>query len=264
MPQYWDATLIRALKTCPKKLDLAYRQHWRPKSKSEHLVFGGAFADALEQYYKGRPLEDVIRGAMETKLQPDSPKNVEALVRSIVWYIEEYATDKPFFVEGKPAVEQHFMWEAAPDVFFTGHMDRVIKMGDDPYVLDQKTTGKPLSPFFFRQYEHEDQMYMYSLIAKEILGCPIRGVVIDGVQVTENGDTNFGRKLVSFSRPELDEWLSDTLDWIMRMGTSSARNLTHCARCDFRTVCDAPPSAQAGYLKAFYQQGKKWEPEKPR
>ena len=262
-PQYWDSTMIRALKTCPRKFELGYRQSWRANNLSEHLVFGGAFAKALEEYYTGTSLENVIARAFRTPLQQDSPKNVAALIRSIIWYIEEYANDKPFLVNGKPAVEQHFLWEAAPDIFFTGHMDRVIMLGDDPYVVDQKTTGKPISPYFFRQYEHQDQMYMYSLIAKEVLGCPVRGVVIDAVQVTDKGETNFGRKLVSFSKPELDEWLADTLDWIMRMSTSTARNLTQCPNCDFRIVCDAPPAARQGYLKAFYHT-REWKPEIPR
>ena len=260
----WDATRIKALKKCPAYLQMAYNEGWRGKSKSIHLVFGAAFAKGLEDFYHGMSLDEVVANAMKVRLPEDAEKNNLSLVRSLVWYIDKYKDEEILIrPDGKPAIEIPFKWSPAPGVVFCGHMDRVAIIGGHPFVIDQKTTGKPLTSFFFQQYAREDQMYMYSLIAKEVLGSPIAGVIIDGVQVTSDY-TEFNRDIVTFSKPELDEWLSDTLDFIYRMGTSHAHNTSSCYRCDFRPVCSAPPAIRENYKKALFSKQTPWNPLEPR
>jgi len=264
-PQYWDATKIRALKLCPQKHHLAYVENWRAKKDSVHLTFGAAFARGLERFYKGASEEEVVQEALAVEgLLKEGAKTNETLARSLIWYIDQYKEEQTLILpNGKPAVEVHFTWKAAPDIYFVGHLDRVVRIGGYPYILDQKTTTHSLTPFYFSQFRHSDQMFLYSLVAKEVLGCPISGVVVDAVRVTDT-QTEFGREMVQFSAPRLDEWHHDAVEWITRMGQSKIHNVTSCGFCEYRTICETAPHIRENLRQDAYQKAKPWRPEVPR
>jgi len=48
----WNSTSLDALKTCPRKYQLSIIDGWQKKSKSRHLVFGGHYATAMENFFK--------------------------------------------------------------------------------------------------------------------------------------------------------------------------------------------------------------------
>lgn len=48
----WDSTSIKLAETCLRKYEYKMLQGWQPQRKSVHLLFGGWYASALENYYK--------------------------------------------------------------------------------------------------------------------------------------------------------------------------------------------------------------------
>lgn len=263
MSDYWDATRIRALKECPQKLQYMYEQNWRKKGdQNVHLLFGQAFATGLERFYLGASIEDVVLEALTLEGLPEQgAKTNKTLARSLVWYTDHYKKEKTLTLpNGKKAVEVHFTWIAAPGIVFTGHLDRIAEIDGHPYILDQKTTMKKPNDFYFRQFRQSDQVFMYSLVAKEILGSPIAGIIIDAVSVTEDR-TELSRDLVQFSAPQIDEWYADTLDWILLMGKKEIKNMNACPRCDFFPVCKNSPHIRENLLKTGYYKGEPWTPE---
>src|SRR5690606_4667545 len=74
----------------------------------------------------------------------DTAKNRATLIRTIVWYIDQFADDPAQTVilsNGKPAVELSFSIEVDNGIIFAGHKDRLVNYADHIYVQDQKTTG---------------------------------------------------------------------------------------------------------------------------
>ena len=269
--QYWDATKISALKRCPAYLQYNCLDRWQPKGGNVDLAFGAAFADALTTYYR-EDIRAAVRVCMEASIPTGSNnKNRVTLVRSLVWYVEEYKDQEVYkLASGEKAVELSFEIDVADDIVFCGHLDLVTVVNKDLYVNDQKTTTMTLSNYFYSMYELTDQFAMYSFVAKELLGSPIRGVIIDGVQVAV-GFTAFGRKPTTFSKKWLDEWLRDTLWHIRNYDGTPRLNISSCNLyssvskgkfgCEFKSICKTDPSMREVYLKEGFNKIEPWRPE---
>lgn len=187
----WDATSISLAMDCPRKYYYVMYEGWVSKSLSVHLKFGGHYATALEHYHlylsqgmsKDEALRKVIREALidtwnydqssientnsellhnKVKLTGGSPwvsgdsrKTRETLIRTIIWYVETFEDKEIKTVilsDGSPAVEYGFLLSVDDDLFFAGHIDRLVKFGDAVYVMDQKTTGGTLTSNYFNQF----------------------------------------------------------------------------------------------------------------
>lgn len=182
----WDATSLDLAQTCLRKYYYTMILGIRPKNKSVHLIFGGIYASSLEHFYKyraeGASIEEAqlrvvhealieswehdrdaegnrIPGTGHAVYFDDTKKTRVNLIRTIVWYIEQFAAEtedglKTYHLQsGKPAVELSFALEIADNVLYCGHLDRVVSMGDQLYVMDQKAqplTTKVLTPFGWR------------------------------------------------------------------------------------------------------------------
>lgn len=268
MTTYWDATKIDALKRCPAYFEYSINDRWRPAGGNIHLDFGGALAKAFEIYYRAIDPEDGlregVRHCMTVPLPPHNTKNTLTLVRSFVQYVDEYRSDTLFTLpDGSKGVEVSFEFDVEDDIVFCGHLDKVIVQDGGIYVCDQKTTGSTISSYFFKNFELSDQMAMYSLVAKEILGSPIRGVYIDGIQIAV-GFTRFVRSVVNYPQALLEEWLDDTLYHIRQYDGERWRRWTSCGLyggCRFRDVCRTTPSLRPKYLKADFKRVPTWQPE---
>jgi hypothetical protein len=285
----WDATSIELAQTCLRKYYYAMVRGVAPKHKSVHLIFGGIYASALENFYKWRAegdsidlaLNKTIRLAMtqswdtetnQPKIFDDDKKTRVALIRTIVWYIEQFADESSdglvthHLANGKPAVELSFTLEVTDDIVFCGHLDRVVKMGDSLYIMDQKTTGGTVGTYYFRQFSPSNQMSLYSWAGKAVLHSPISGVIIDAAQVAINF-TRFERGITTRSRDQLDEWLESALYTIdlAQKATEANKwpmNLASCGNyggCPFRSLCSTSPAVRENYIKADFVDHN-WDP----
>jgi hypothetical protein len=125
----WDSTSISNYARCPRYYKFVNIEGWQPVDKSVHLLFGGWYAKALEEYYvltckqdftSEEALREVVRRALirtwvfpheeeiefeEGLFSPGMPplrgepgpwqslhnaKTRETLIRSIVWYLTEF------------------------------------------------------------------------------------------------------------------------------------------------------------------------------
>ena len=125
-PKHVDSTIRGSFTTCPRKAELEYFRHFKPRNPNVHLHAGGAFASGLEAarrafYSTGMSTEDAIaEGAKETMRfygdfeEPSgSPKSMANTVGAIGEYFNHYGftTDslQPFVLpNGEPAVELSF------------------------------------------------------------------------------------------------------------------------------------------------------------
>lgn len=290
----WDATSIELAQTCLRKYWYKNIRGLRPKSLSVHLLFGKLYADALEHFYKyiaeGATKEESLHRIVHECLtsswdyETNTPRQFDHnaktrvnLVRSIVWYIDQFADEAELGItthhlaDGKPAVELSFTLEISDDLVLCGHLDRVVKYGDDLYVMDQKTTGGVIGPYFFRQFKPSNQMSLYTWAGKSILSSPVAGVIIDGAQIAV-GFTRFERGFTHRTPRELDEWFASaqyTID-LARLATERNEfpmNLASCGNyggCEYRSLCSTCPSVRGNYERGDFEESPVWDPLVPR
>lgn len=289
----YDATSLSALKRCPRLYQYSIIEGWRSKKQSLHLIFGGVYHAALELYDKltlaeglaSEPalLQVVAFALRETWIDgapwnsEDTSKNRETLIRSIIWYLDQFGTADPaqtvVLANGKVAVELSFSMESdiiAPNgepYLLCGHLDRIVNFAGFTYVMDRKTTGSTLGSYYFDNYHPDNQMSLYSIAAQTIFNSPVKGVLIDAAQIAV-GFTRFERGVTYRSRDQLDEWLHDT-EVTIRLAEGYASqhyypmNDTACFNCAFRRICSLAPAVRQTYLESDFVK-RHWNPLEPR
>jgi PD-(D/E)XK nuclease superfamily len=231
-------------------------------------------------------------------------KNKAQLVYLAVAYLDEFRDDpcKTFILEnGKPAIELSFRFQldfgpsagihprhSDPDYgvgpmmrsldqpyLLCGHLDRVVTYADSLFVLDHKTTTTTPTDYFFNQFSPNNQMTLYSFAGKVVLDAPIAGVIVEGLQVTNEAPMKFERRPTYRSDEVIDEWLDD-LEYHLANAEAFAtanywpQNDTACGNyggCRFREVCSRPKAVRERFLKSDFTQlpeDERWNPLKSR
>lgn len=262
---------------------------WRPKGEAIDLTFGIHIHSAIEHYEKRKAqgldhptnLRQTVRETLEATFgwNPDHQyKNRYTLLRSIVWYLDRFGTSDPFrtvnLADGKAAVELSFRFAIGDGLFLSGHLDRVVELDGDQYVMDHKTTKSTITPEYFRNYSPDTQVSLYTLASQIIYRTPVKGVIIDAIQVAVNF-TRFERGFVYRTPGQLTEWLEDIKYWIAFAHSCSndmadpddARawpmNDKACRFCAFKQVCSRDPSVRQNVLETYYEISP-WNPLTPR
>lgn len=294
----FDSTSIELAQTCPRKYYYSMIRCIQPAEQSVHLLFGGIYASALELFYKerfqGASIEDALRSTITYAMRAswnherghaltfDDPKKTRiSLIRTLIWYIEEFGHEDEDglmtyqLANGQPAVELSFAFEITDDIMLTGHLDRVVRLGDDLYIMDQKTTGGTVGTYYFRHFDLNTQMSQYTFAGQAVLHAPVRGVIIDAAQIATNW-SRFERGITTRTKAQLDEWLESTMETIYRtrhytrdylsreseperafpMNLSACRNY---GGCPFAELCASSPQVRENYIKSDYTE-KLWDP----
>lgn len=210
----------------------------------------------------------------------DGNKTRENLIRTIIWYVEEFKDDEntPVVIlsDGKPAVEYSFRIELAPDIIYCGHLDRLVDYGGDNYIMDQKTTKSTISDYYFKQFNPDQQMSGYTFAGQIIFGIPVKGVIIDAAQIAI-GFSRFTRSFTSRTNAQLEEWRLNTIHYLQFAQSCAEKgqdeknfpmNLESCSNyggCEYRDVCSKNPGIREQFLKGkFNQDTNMWDPLKQR
>lgn len=297
----WSASTIKMAETCLRYYQYTMIEGWHSRNPGPHLRFGGHYATAIEHFHKrialGEAREDALRGVVREVLEATwdrtagekdefgnvlseptgapwssdhNLKNRETLVRSIVWYLEQFAEDTALPVllgDNTPAVELSFSLSADDDILLVGHLDRLANYADNLYVMDQKTTGTTISQRFFEGFSPDTQMSLYTFAGSAIFGAPISGVIIDAAQIAV-GFTRFERGFTFRTKGQLNEWYDGAMTTIQRAQAATRenhfpQNPSACGNyggCVFRTICSRDPGARKNFLAGDFIQGGGYDP----
>lgn len=297
----WDATSLKWASTCQRYYQYKL-EGWDLAIPGVHLLFGGIYASALELRHKRVALGDTpeqaliaaVRHALveswnherdaEGERLPGTgrphifdhvSKTRETLIRSIVWYFEEFKDDALSTViraDGTPAVEASFRINADDGIILSGHIDRLARdQNGEIFVTDQKTTGQTIGPYFWKGYKPDIQFALYTFAGKAIFDMPVNGVIVDAAQIAV-GFTRFARSPVLFTDGELNEFFDESMTIIHRTQENTRqgyfpRNTTACGNyggCVFREVCSRPLSVRESFLAADFVKKPRWNPLKVR
>jgi hypothetical protein len=217
----------------------------------------------------------------ERRWVPDHPqKDRIALVRLVVWYIEDQPLDieqgvAPYkFPNGTHAVELPFriaIEKQTPygeNYVLAGYLDGIKTFGDEIFVADYKTTKKGLHDAFYAGFSPSMQMDTYDLAGSILypdLG--LSGVMIEGLQVlTDSFKSGIG--FLHRNEAIRQEHLKTIGIWISQAEAYAEANYwpmnkANCWRCPFASICSKSPEVREGYLKAEFKQ-RHWDPTKER
>lgn len=280
----WDSTSLGTLKECPKKYEYFLLHGLRPRAESVHLTFGLHYHAALEFYDHQRAagvshdeaLLATVRRVLELTwnaklrrpwLSDDKHKNRFTLLRTVVWYLLEFAEDSlqtVILANGKPAVELSFRLELGSTAptgeqwMLAGHLDRLVNFGEQVYVLDRKTTKSTLGEYFFAQFSPHNQFSLYALASRVIYKTPASGIICDGAQVAVTF-SRFQRGIISRTEPQLQEWLDDAHMWFEQAYEFARRgrwpmNDKSCSNyggCPYQALCTKSPLVRADWTRGF-------------
>ena len=285
----WDSTSIGLWKTCPRKYYYSIVLGYEPRIMAPPLAFGIAIHKVLETWHKllaagtdkhTALIETVkLAGLLGEKLPPgDTARTKETLVRSVVWYLDQFWNDKAITIlqtNGKPVVEYNFqlpfMDYQGQEVFICGHLDRMVKWQGQVYVSDYKTTKYSLDHKFFSQFKPGTQMPLYltacHIISETFADLPsAHGVIIDGMQLGVNF-TRYARQIIPFSLEEINEYILDLKYWITKaMDACKAnyfpQNTESCQKysgCQYLEICSKPPARRDLFLNGNFIK-RIWDP----
>lgn len=289
-----DSTSLGTFKECPRKYLYSIILGLQPKETSVHLVFGLLMHGTVERYHHHRASGDGHEQALLTaihwmlketwnatlqrpSLTGDTYKNRLTLLRTLVWYFDQYGDNDSLetvvLANGKPAVELSFSFDSGyrtrltgEPVLFCGHLDRLAKLNGEIYIPDLKTTKSELSPYFWQQFNPNNQFGMYTLAGQVAFGLPAKGMIVDGAQVLVNS-SRFARHMIQLDHAAVQEWHRDAIWNVALMeGCASERywpkNDKSCGNyggCPFLETCARSPNSRDAWLKTDYKQ-RIWDP----
>lgn len=277
----WDSTSIGLLKECARKYYLTIVLGNIERDQNVHLTFGILYHSSLEAYdhakSKGASHGQAVLIATRVALTKswnhqtgrpwisgDPNKNRYTLVRSVVWYLAHFENDSIQTIQlssGRPAVELSFSFATdhiSPDgqpFSLCGHLDRVGRLENIPFVLDRKTSKYSLEERWFAQFSPDNQMSTYAFAGKVIYKMPVQGVIIDGAQILVNS-TRFKRGFAHRTDSQLNEWYRELGYWLeqaghfaqMKFWPMNDKSCGNYGGCPFRGICSKSPEVREQFL----------------
>ena len=184
-PKVLDSTIIANFRSCPRKFELEFLNHWKPQTPSVHLHAGAAYAKGLEvarqSYYEdgenestaiARGLAALIQAYGDFECPPDSAKSLERTAGAFEFYFDQYplATDQAVptvLPSGKRAIEFSFAEpidilhpETGDPIIYCGRMDMCVDYAGGVFGHDDKTSSS-LGASWSRQWDLRSQFTGY-------------------------------------------------------------------------------------------------------
>lgn len=238
-PPTIDSSMLSTFRSCPKKFQRTYLNHWKPKEESVHLHAGGAFAKGLEMarrafWEQGIPADEAVGIGVEALMRaygdfecpPESAKSLPRMLGALEFYFSNYPLDtdsaKPHdFGNGRFGIEFKF---AEPldilhptlrqPLIFTGRSDMICDFAGGLFIEDDKTASS-LGASWSKQWDMRGQFSGYTWAAQRA-GLPVQGTLVRGVSILK---TKYDTQQCVTYRPPfmIDMWLEQTYRDIKRM-----------------------------------------------
>lgn len=286
-PEFIDASLLAAFKSCPELGRKAYVEHWKSKLPSVHLHAGGAFAAGMEvarsAFYVGGLDADASVAAGKVRLADfygdfdtpsDSAKTKDRMLGAFDFYFSHYPLDHvvaPILLPGgKRGIELSFAEplpiknpDTGDPLIYVGRADAILNFGGGRYITDEKTTTQ-LGASWSRQWDLRSQFMGYIWLCRQS-GIPVTGALIRGVSILK---TKYETQQAIVNHPQwsIDRWVAEMLMWVEDLVTCYKtnrwrHNFDHaCAEyggCQFRQVCASQD--ETSQLETFFER-RAWNP----
>lgn len=175
------------------------------------------------------------------------------------------------FPNGVPAVELSFKF---PLPYLTpngepyiacGHIDSLMKFGNENFISDNKTTGKALNKRYWSGYSPNVQVDLYDLAGQVLWPqLNLHGVLIEGAQITKTMGMDLGIGIMHRTEEQREEFLVELEYWLNQAEHFASTNVwpmnrRNCWLCPFREVCALDPSKRQAKLEQDFEK-RFWNP----
>lgn len=270
-PEVWDSTMIRDLRSCPRKFFYSRMLGLTPNLTNINLHAGKVYARGQEVFrlaFYGEGLDvpralyratiEMIREWGEEDPMEFEQKSLWNTILALEASFSEYPPGqdyiKPAVIDGRPAVEFNFVQaipgtqhpETGQPILYTGRFDMLANFQEQLYVEDDKT-AKALGPTWPKQWELRSQFTSYCWGAQSY-GYPVVGAIIRGTGMLKSKFT-FMQTIKQVSQWEIDRWLEQTRRDISRaqqMWESGYwdynldESCAHYGGCAYMKLCTKP------------------------
>lgn len=274
-PTVIDSSLMAAFKSCPRKAQLEYFEHWKSLEPSVHLHAGAAFAAGCEAtrvayYASGKSPDEALAEGLHALLThygdfdcpEDSPKSASRMAGALEYFFYAFplGTDKAIplsFPNGKRGIEFSFLEpldlshpETGEPLLYAGRMDMCVDYEGMKLGEDDKTTSQ-LGASWPRQWDLRSQFTSYCWGAARA-GIKLDGFLVRGVSILKS---RYDHAQAITYRPQwqIDRWYVQLQYDVARMVKAWKIgyfdfNLDHaCVEyggCPFRSVCQMREPSQ--------------------
>ena len=285
-PDVLDNSALSAWRSCPRKFELEYLRHWKPRTPNVHLHAGGAVARGLEVareafYGEGDGAEVAVAKGLGALLEfygqfdcpEDSPKSAERMAGALVYYFDQWklGADSAIpstFPTGKRGIEFSFLEPLEIDhpvtgapLLYSGRFDMIVDYAGGRFGFDDKTTSQ-LGATWNRQWDLRAQFDGYCWGAHKA-GIPLAGMLVRGVSILKRGYET--AQAITY-RPQwmLDRWHEQTLRDIRKIliaweegyfDYNLSEACTGFSGCVFRQVClsqEPAPWLELGFERRMW------------
>lgn len=288
-PSTWDSSMIAALRSCPRKFELEYLNHWKPKTQSVHLVAGAAFAEGIEKtkvahYRDGKPPAEALALGVSAlwahygDFQPpeDSPKDPLRMAGALEFYFDHWRLGEdpavPRLIGDSHGIEFSFATPleithpiSGEPLLYTGRADQIADYAGGVFIGDEKTTSQ-LGPSWSRQWDLRSQFTSYCWQARAY-GFPVDGVLVRGIAIRKTGYD--AAEAVTY-RPtwQIERWYYQLCQDLTRAKSmwlqgywdySLDHACTEYGGCLFRQICTVSSDQQPGFLDLYFER-RRWDP----
>ncbi|MHB8413899.1 MAG: PD-(D/E)XK nuclease family protein [Acidiferrobacteraceae bacterium] len=290
---FFDNTMLSSYKDCPRRYQIRHKLGWRGTGTAMPLIFGLSWHSAMDVVWafatKADPRELALAAigqfleTWESEGLPAKPdieqlealgnRNPSVAHEMLVNYI---GARGPMLRSSKLiAAEQPFAvpLPGTTDVWYIGRLDKVVQYNGQTLVIEHKTTSEykkdgGFKSLYIEGWYSDSQVKGYQF-GGSMFFPDLSQVWVDAALVHKTVHDAFRFVPVAHQRPLLEEWLTDTRDWVERIRRDSERNyfpknesacIGKFGACPFLDICrttadpsklDSPPS---GYMEDH------WEP----
>lgn len=249
-----DNFLLTMFQQCPLKYFLRAHEHWTTRRKSAALGFGGAVHEGLAAWYRTKdPAKALlaIHNSWPANVPIDDYRTKEKAMSVMADYMRRYDTE-PFSVVGapeSPMIECTFTLDTGltlddgEPIEYGGIFDGLVSWDGRVYVLEHKTTSQ-LGPYYFTQFNPNNQVTGYIWAAGLMSGQKVGGAIVNAIGVYKSSPTKFERQITSRNQTQVDEWLLNVKNVCQQIRDCERRGhwpmttpaCTLYGRCEFHDV----------------------------
>uniref|UniRef100_A0A6M3MAJ0 Putative PD-(D/E)XK nuclease superfamily protein n=1 Tax=viral metagenome TaxID=1070528 RepID=A0A6M3MAJ0_9ZZZZ len=225
----WSHTKIDTFIRCPEMYRWRYIIKIKPKQKARPLALGACIASSLSAFRDKGTFDAASEAFMQTWVkegrvlastkEEDPLRSVERALEILDKYIKEYPDEPNQII--KPEI--NFDEEIAPDIFFRGRIDGVIRDRNGVGIIEDKTASR-LGDYFFVEKGNSYQLKWYLFIANklglfELSDKNLPRGVLNAIYIHPK-EYRFRREPVLKMKKEVEDAGKDLLAWIRHIRCS--------------------------------------------
>lgn len=279
--EYIDNSMLGTFKACPRKFQLSFLDHWRPKDESIHLLAGGAIASALEvwrkTWYASKDHEEAETAGLEhlwkelNRVDPNGrfdseKKNWLSLAAALC----KYYADFPIEQDGEPigaefSFAHPIKGTRGEQIIYVGRLDLVQRAQGMNFGVDEKTTSM-FGPRWAEQWDLRAQFTGY-IWAMGKSGVRIDGFKIRGIKIGVS-EVDTLQTIVYKTPYEINEWYRSTQWYISQIFKCLEedyfpQNLDHSCTaylgCEYAHICRMNEEKRREVMPVYFTR-RTWNP----